>query len=403
LKQQPAILQIIPHLETGGAELSTLEIVDALSKIGVCALVATQGGRMAGDIERLGGEIIPMSAATKNPLKMFRNKQLLQTLIVERGVVLMHARSRAPAWSAMLASVKTDIPFVTTYHGAYGELEPFKKLYNSVMARGDRVIANSVFTADHIRARHGTSDNRLRVIYRGVHLEQFSASAVSNERREALRKQWDVPKGHKIILHAARLTRLKGHAIVIAAMKKLIEQGQDKDAIIVFAGDHRGRRAYVEELRQQIASAGLNKRIRLVGHCSDMAAAFALATVSILASTEPETFGRTSAEAQAMGCPVIATNIGAPPETVRAKPFVEESEITGWLVPPADPEAMATALGKVLAMNEQGFRELAIRARDNVTSNFSDELMKVRTLEVYDELLGTGFAARYVNRSSVSD
>ncbi len=399
MKDNPAILQVIPHLGVGGAELSTVEICDALQSIGVRALVASEGGRMARDIERRGGEVISIPVASKNPLQMLKNKRQIEQLILERNIVLVHARSRAPAWSAMLASSKMKIPFVTTYHGAYGEGAPLKRLYNSVMSRGDRVIANSKFTADLVRARHQIPDDVLRVIYRGVELERFSKSAVSNDRLEKLRANWDVPKGCKIILHPARLTRLKGHRTVINGVKELFERAGECELMVVFAGDFSGRRAYVGELSEQIAALGLGRHIKFVGHCSDMAAAYALAYVTIIASTEPETFGRTSAEAQAMGCPVIATNIGAPPETVRAHPNVTEDEITGWLVPPNAPVDFADALAKALNLHPDKYQQLANRAITNARGSFSDQLMKAKTLSVYDELLATDFAARFERKS----
>ena len=352
LRKPPAILQVIPHLETGGAELSTLEIVDALSAVGARALVATEGGRMASDVERLGGEIIPLPMASKNPLQMFRNKLALERLIVEHEITLVHARSRAPAWSSFLATSQVKVPFVTTYHGAYGEREPVKRIYNSVMARGDRVIANSHFTADFIRARYPASNERLRIIYRGVDIERFSRSAISRDRTDQLLEKWGVSAQSKIIFHPARLTRLKGQGVLIAAMKELIERNEDENSIIIFAGDHQGRVEYEAELRSKIKQNGLEKRVLLVGHCTDIAAAYAVSYVTIIASTEPETFGRTSVEAQSMGCPVIATTIGAPPETVRAAPSIPKNEVTGWLVPPNEPQALARALTQVLAMDE---------------------------------------------------
>ncbi len=395
MKRIPVILQIIPHLDAGGAELSTLEIVEALVRVGARALVATQGGRLAGEVERLGGTIIPMEAATKNPLMMYRNKQLLESLLEEYKVDVLHARSRAPAWSSLLASMVIKVPFVTTYHGAYGEMEPFKRLYNSVMARGDLVIANSKFTADLVRRRHGTDEKRLRIVYRGVDLKKFSQEAVSRDRMQGLREKWGISRDKKIILHPARLTRWKGQGNVIEAMGKLLERGAGENAIAVLAGDHQGRDDYRLELQNQIAKRGLQDRVRLVGHCSDMAAAYALAHVTIIASTAPEAFGRTSAEAQALGGPVIATNIGAPPETVLARPFVPRQQITGWLVPPEEPGALASALASALAMERLEYEQLAKRARQNVEENFSDRNMKIRTLAIYDELLQTDLSARY--------
>ena len=399
MTDKPAILQVIPHLGVGGAELSTVEIVDALSAIGVRTLVATQGGRMVADVERLGGEVILMKAATKNPVQIMRNKGLLEQLIDEHNILLVHARSRAPAWTSLLAARNKKIPFVTTYHGAYGELGPFKRLYNSVMSRGDKVIANSQFTGELVRERYQIEEDRLRIIYRGAEISRFSKSAVTADRSSKLRASWGAPEGCRIVFHPARMTRLKGHGVVIEGLKKFLERGGDQNIMVIFAGDYQGRDAYMDELRHKVMDLGVEKHVKFVGHCADMPAAYGLAHVSIIASTEPETFGRTSAEAQAMGCPVIATNIGAPPETVRAEPFVSKNETTGWLVPPSDPEALAEALFAALKMGPEDHQQLAGRAIENIRHCFSDQLMKAQTLAVYDELLGTEFAARYKEAS----
>ncbi len=400
-KHSPAILQVIPQLETGGAELSTLEIVDALSRSGVRALVASEGGRMAAQVEKLGGENIVMPVASKNPFQINANRRRLARLIREEDIALIHARSRAPAWSCLFAAKQTSIPLVTTYHGAYGSVNVLKRTYNSVMARGDRVIANSCFTADMIGDCHKTDKERMRIIYRGVDLQRFSQSAISEEQRSRLRAKWGVEEGTPIILHPARLTRWKGQGVVIRAMAKLIEAGEDQKAIVILAGDHQGREAYVSELKALIVRLGLEKRIYLVGHCSDMAAAYALARVTLIASIEPEAFGRTSAEAQAMGCPVIATNIGAPPETVRARPNVAVDQMTGWLVAPQDLDELAKALREALTLKPDSYEMLALNAVNNVKEHFSDELMKVKTLAVYDELLGTRLVARFKEETAV--
>ena len=300
------ILQIIPRLDTGGAELATLEIAQALVSAGARALVASEGGRLAEAIEQAGGELIAFPAATKNPLRMWRNAGALCELIRAEGVGLVHARSRAPAWSALAAAQRAGLPFVTTYHGAYGTELPFKNAYNSVMARGDRVIANSRYTADLIRERHGIGDERLRVVHRGVDLTRFDAAQVSARRGKALRKAWGVGSDAKVVLHAARLTGWKGQRVVIEAARRLREAGKLGDAVVVLAGDAQGREAYRSELAQLIARHELKKSVKLVGHCEDMAGAFATAHVAVVASIEPEAFGRAAAEAQAMACPVVA-------------------------------------------------------------------------------------------------
>ncbi len=394
-KKNPAILQVIPQLETGGAELSTWEMVDALSRSGARALVVSEGGRMAAQVEKFGGENIILPVSSKNPLQINANRRRLEKMIRQESIALVHARSRAPAWSCLFAAKQTAIPLVTTYHGAYAGANVMKRAYNSVMARGKLVIANSRFTADMIKDCHETDEGRMRVIYRGVDLQRFTQSAISEEQRSQLRLKWGVEKDIPIILHPARLTRWKGQGVVIRAMAKLIEAGEDHKAVVVLAGDHQGREAYVSELKDLIVRLGLENRIYLVGHCSDMATAYALARVTLIASIEPEAFGRTSAEAQAMGCPVIATNIGAPPETVRARPNVTDDLMTGWLVAPQKLDELAKALGQVLNLTTSNYERLALNAVKNVEEHFSDELMKVKTLAVYDELLGTGLEAAF--------
>jgi glycosyltransferase involved in cell wall biosynthesis len=388
----PTILQIIPNLDTGGAEISTLEIVDALARAGATALVATEGGRLAGEVGRLGGEIVPFPASTKNPGRLFANARRLAHLIRARSVDLIHARSRAPAWSALAATQRTGIPFVTTYHGAYGSRNALKNAYNGIMARGDRVIANSGYTARLITERHGTSGDRLRIVHRGVDLAKFDPARISTERMAAVRRAWGVKAGQRVILQAARLASWKGHTTVIDAVDLLSRrQGLDESAVIL-AGDPQGRDSYREVLMTQIDARGLGDWIRLPGHCADMPAAFALADLAIVASTEPEAFGRAVTEASAMGVPVIATDIGAPPETVVTEP---EAERTGWLVPPGDADALAGAIVAAFSLDPDARTALSARSRQHVEKNFSVDAMQRATLAVYDELLGTCLAQTF--------
>lgn len=391
---RPTILQIIPALDTGGAELSTVEIATAIVSAGGRAIVVTQGGRMAPKIIEAGGEIVPFPAGTKNPATMMLNARKLAAIIRAEHVDLVHARSRAPAWSALSAARATKRPFVTTYHGAYAEKGPLKRGYNSVMARGDVVIANSAYTAGLIKARYQTPSTRIQIIHRGVDTATFDAAAVSPERIAKLRQAWQLSPNQQVILKPARLTPWKGQSVVIDAMALLLAAHPDGDCVVVFAGDDQGRTSYSDEMKRQIAAAGLTRHARLVGHVDDMAAAFALASVSVIASIEPEAFGRTAIEAQMMGCPVIATNIGAPPETVLAEPHVTADAATGWLVPPGNPQALATALWAALSLSAHERAAMAGRSRAHVAANFSLDAMKQATLRVYDGLLGTQMAAQ---------
>lgn len=389
------ILQIVPQLDAGGAELSAIEITEAIVRAGGVALVATEGGRMADRVTAAGGELVIMPVASKNPLTLWSNVGRLAHVIATRNVDLVHARSRAPAWSGLWAAQRTRKPFVTTYHGAYGETNAIKRRYNSVMARGDRVIANSNYTRQLIQTRYGTPDARLTVIHRGIDPSQFDPALVSDARKQALRSRFGLTSGERVVLLAARLTGWKGQAVLIDAMRRLNGAGSMGGVVAILAGDAQGRDGYVERLRTDIHAGGLDDNVRIVGHVDDIAAAFAIADVSVVASTEPEAFGRSAAEAQAMCCPVIATRIGAPQETVLAEPEVERERITGWLVPPGDADALAACLDHCLRLPVAEHRAIGERARAHVLRSFTLEAMKHATLCVYDDLLGSELAPAF--------
>jgi glycosyltransferase involved in cell wall biosynthesis len=391
----PVILQIIPHLDTGGAEISTVEVAEAISKAGGRALVASQGGRLESELFKAGGVLIPFSADTKNPLKILNNAFQLRALMRKHGVKLLHARSRAPAWSALLAARLTGTPFVTTYHGAYNQKGPIKGFYNSVMARGDFVIANSAFTADMIRSRHTVAQDRLTVIHRGVDHSRFAPARVSDARTKALRDSWDVKPGEKIVLQAARLTRWKGQEVVIDAAARLKAANALDDVVFILAGDEQGRTQYVTDLQARIASHGLAGKVRLVGHCHDMPAAYGAAHIVLIASIEPEAFGRTATEAQAMGCPVVASKDGGLTETVCDANNGGTVETTGWLVPPGDADALAASLALAMALTVEERAAMGARAIDHVSRNFSKESLQHKTLSLYDALLGGSLADSY--------
>ncbi len=380
------ILQIIPELDAGGAERTTVDIAEALVAAGARALVACEGGRLVSELQARGGLWIPFSAKTKNPLRMALNVGKLKAIIRRERVDLVHARSRAPAWVALGAAKRAHVPFVTTYHGAYAGASALKILYNSVMARGDVVIANSSFTRDRIIAMHPFASERIVVIHRGADLRAFQPDHVSPARVQTLRRAWGVEPDERIVLLAARLTSWKGQRVLIDAAKVLKQRGVQGVSFIL-AGDEQGRTGYARELDDRIAAAGLTGIVRRVGHCADMPGAFQSADVVCVPSIEPEAFGRSAVEAQAMGVPVVVTNIGAAPETVLAPPQAPENERTGWRVPPDDVQALADALAQMLALGASERDALASRARRHVESNFSVEMMCSRTLAVYDGLL----------------
>jgi glycosyltransferase involved in cell wall biosynthesis len=381
------ILQIIPRLDAGGAERTTIDVAAALARAGARALVASEGGRLTSELQAVGGVLTPFPAATKNPLAMALNVRRLARLIVEERVDLVHARSRAPAWVALGACRATGRPFVTTYHGAYSGRSALKLRYNSVMARGDVVIANSQFTADEIARLYPIARGRLRVIPRGADLRRFAPGAVEPARVAGLREAWGVAPHERVVLVAARLTGWKGQKVLIEAARLLRERGLE-EVRYVLAGDAQGREAYARELDALIAGAGLTAVASRVGHCADMPAALIAASVVAAPSTAPEAFGRSAVEAQAMGAVAVVSDSGAAPETVLAPPQTPEQARTGWRVPPGDALALADALESALSLGATAREALAQRARAHVERHFSLEKMTGDTLGVYLEALG---------------
>lgn len=369
------ILQVLPSLHGGGVERGTVDIAQALVEAGHRATVASSAGAMIRDLEKAGADYFRLPLKRKNPLVMWRNIGRLSRLIEGEKVDLVHARSRAPAWSAYYAARRTGRPFVTTIHGAYGAGNAAKRAYNSIMTRGDRVIAISEFIRDYALSTYpGLSEDRVTVIYRGVDTHLFRPGSVPAARIVQLAQAWSLPDGAPVILLPGRLTRLKGQSVLIRALAAC----SSDEAVLVIVGADAGREAYKVELRKLATEAGVGDRIRFAGHCRDMPAAYSLASVVISGSTKPEGFGRTAVEGQAMGRPVIVTDHGGARETVLPGE-------TGWRVPPGDHVAMAAAIDEALALSQPERDVLAERSVAHVISQFSLELMKQRTLALYHD------------------
>lgn len=377
----PAVLQIIPNLNAGGAERTTVDMTRALVEAGYRAIVASEGGRMRGEVYDAGGEMIRLPVASKNPAKMATNIARLAQIIREEHVSLVHARSRAPAWSAYYAAKRCGVPFVTTYHGIYNAKGRLKRLYNSIMARGDVVIANSEWTADHIRSTYGDLAKRVAVIPRGIDLSAFNPADVEPARVAWLRHQWGVDDGERIVLLPGRFARWKGQHILVKALAKLKRAGRlPKDVRAVMAGDSRGHSDYVAKIHELAWDTGLQEVVIVSGHIDDMPAAYVAASVVVSASTDPEAFGRVPPEAAAMGRPIIATDHGGARETM----LPGES---GILVPPGDPAALADALDRLLSAPEETLAGMGARGQAFVKTRYTVERMCADTLAVYRELL----------------
>ena len=372
------ILQVLPSLQAGGVERGTVEMVRAIAGAGGCALVASAGGRMVPLVERAGGRHITLRLLTKDPLGIWLNAGRLARLIRAEAVDIVHARSRAPAWSAMLAARRTGTAFVTTWHGVYGENLPFKHRYNSVMARGDRVIAISAFVAERIARDYGVEPARLRTIPRGADTAAFDGLAVRGDRLHVLSRDWNLPHGTAVIMLAGRITPWKGHALLLEALARLPRDA--RDWVCVLVGPEQRSGAHAERLLVQAERLGIGQRLRFAGHCDDMPAALSLADIVVAPSLKPEPFGRVVVEAQAMGCAVVVAAHGAAMQTV-------QHGVNGYLFPPGDAEALADTLAHVLSMGPTDRNNLGHWARAGVLERYSVASMQRATLAVYDELL----------------
>ncbi|VAW05206.1 Glycosyltransferase [hydrothermal vent metagenome] len=387
-RRHHTILQVVPRLDSGGAERTTLEIAGAIARAGSRALVVSSGGRLANEIIKAGGEVIDMPVHSKNPAMMWLNAGRLTRLIRARGVDLVHARSRAPAWSALFAARRTGVKLVTTYHGAHKTDAPLKRWYNSSLTRSDCVIANSHFTADAIAAAYKIAPRRLRVIPRGVDTHLFDPAKVDDSRVNQLAAEWRVVgenTGFKVLL-AGRLTDWKGHSDAIEAAarhKSLSGTGNDPDLTLVFCGGAQGNSKYEAFLRAKIVECGVGEMVHVVGDCADMPAAYRWADIVIAPSTRPEAFGRIAVEAGAMGKPVVASAHGGALETII------DGE-TGILIRPGDARDLSDAIERLKNMTVEERAIYGGNARARAASLYSAAAMCDATLRVYDDLLAGG-------------
>lgn len=373
---EPVIMQIVPELGAGGAEQGCIDIAAELVRAGAKSIVVSNGGFRIPELLRAGALHINLPVHSKNPVVMWRNIGRLQKLIRQHKVNIVHARSRAPAWSAYKACKNTEAHFITTCHAPYNISGEAKRLYNRSIAQGEIVIAISDYVADYLKKNYDLDSGKIRVIPRGIPIERFHPTAVTPERLITLSRELRIPEGSNIIMLPGRLTRWKGHHVLIEAIEKL----DRPDIFCVMIGSDQGRSEYRKELEETITKKDLGSKIRIVDHCNDMPAAYMLSTVVVSASTDPEGFGRVPVEAQAMGRPIVATDHGGAQETiVRGQ--------TGWLVPPNDSAALAKAIEEALSLNPMQRAVLATRSMAHVAAHFTREKMAEATLGVYAELL----------------
>jgi glycosyltransferase involved in cell wall biosynthesis len=380
----PVVLQVLPSLDVGGGgvERSAIDVAEALVLAGKKTVVVSEGGRQVVELERRGAKHITLPLASKNPFVMRRNIQRLSDVIDAEGVELVHARSRAPAWSARAAARRAGLPFVTTFHGTYnfgtGLMGDLKKRYNAVMTDADAVIANSNFIANHISENYGVSGPGVHVVPRGIDTARFDAEGVNANRMIEVATRWRVPDDNTVVLLPGRLTRWKGQLLFIEALARLkSRRGTDNFSITgLLVGSDQGREAYRKELEDRIEEKGLAGHVQIVGHCDDMPAAYMLSDVVVSASTDPEAFGRVIAEAQAMGRPVVVADHGGAAEQVI-------DGVTGWRFAPGNPQEFADALETALTLDAEARAELAVRAADHARTHYAKTGMCAATLRIY--------------------
>jgi glycosyltransferase involved in cell wall biosynthesis len=374
------VLQIIPSLEVNPPAREAIEIAASLSVAGGRALVACAGGRLTGELQAKGGVFVPFPWRTKNPFAMALNVRRLARLIAAEGADIVHARARALAWVAYGATRLTKTPFVTTFPSIHHVFNPGALRYNSALARGDAVLADSNFTADLIGKLYFPA-GKIRVVRHGLDCQVFTPEAVTPARVEAARRHWKVAPHERIVLLAARTSPGSGHKILIEAAGLLARSGL-AGVKFILARDRDENSALDRGIDRAIATEGLQGIMYRTGPC-DMPAALLAAAIVVVPATEARAFGDAAVRAQAMGTPVIAANLAAAPETVLAPPMVEESSRTGFLVPPGNAAALALAIASVLSLGATASGKLSSRARKHVETCFSAEHMCAATLEAY--------------------
>lgn len=371
------ILQVLPELNQGGVELGTIEIASELQKRGIENYVASAGGRMQVQLERMKVKHFTLPLKTKNIFKMWLNAQKLAKIIKENGITIVHARSRAPAWSAYWAAQKCGVHFITTFHGTYG-LGPhnIKKFYNRIMTYGERVIAISDHIKEHIIKNYGTDESKIRQIARCVNMDNFNVETTTAERMIKFLEDNNIPEDKPLVTLIGRLTNWKGQKLLIEALNKI----KDEDFFCVLIGDDQGRIKYTEELHEMIDKYGMDDRFAFVCHTSDVPAAMMVSDVVLSTSIEPEAFGRIAIEGQAMGRVVVASNIGGSKETVI-------DGVTGKLFESGNADDLAQAIHWALNLATDEREKIGAAAIKNVKEHFTKQIMCDKTIKVYEELM----------------
>lgn len=374
--QKKTILQVVPALISGGVERGTLEIAKNIARVGHNSIVISAGGPMVESLEDSGSEHITLNVASKNPVTIWKNARKLANIIRSRNIDIVHARSRAPAWSCYMAAKATNVKLITTFHGIYNFKNFLKKFYNSVMTEGRNVIAVSNFVKKHIVDNYKVDPNKITVIHRGVNHNEFSKKKLSEDKLNQYREKYRVPADTPVLLLPSRMTRWKGHMVLIDALEKI----KHLNFYCIMAGDLAKHPTYVSRIKEKIHQYKLQSHIQLFGNEPDIISLYGISDIVLSTSIEPEAFGRTIIEAQAMEKIVIATNIGGACETI-------QDGLNGFHVEPNDSIALAQKIEHCLSLiGSEQEKNMTMNARKTASENFSLEKMLKNTLAIYNHI-----------------
>jgi glycosyltransferase involved in cell wall biosynthesis len=379
------VLVVVPTLHAGAADAGAIDLVRILKSGGHRVIVASCGGRLEDEIDLLGAEFVRLDVESNNPLVMLRSAFALARIMREKRCDLVHAHGRAAAWSACMAGRMARVPLLTTWYKGFREQNAFKRLYNSVMVRGECVVAVSDQIAELIVERYHIPPSRIAVVSASIDTARFDRDAVSIDRLDAIRRAWGVTPDTKVILVVGRMLRRKGHDVVVKAVHRLKERGL-KDFVCVFAGEDQGRTHYTGELWDLIGATGTSDVVRLAGAVDDMPAAYAAATLVVSAAVQLEGLQRAILEAQAMACPVVVSDLAAGPDVVLAPPAVPEERMTGLRVPAGDEAALAAALIRLFSLSDGARAAIGGRGRAWICEHFDAGNIARTTLALYAEV-----------------
>jgi glycosyltransferase involved in cell wall biosynthesis len=378
------VLQVIPKLGYGGAETGCYDIAHYLTEKGCGSFIATSGGELLKFVKKDKVKIFRLPVHSKNPILIIFNALMLSLLIIFFKINIVHARSRAPAWSCYLACFLTRRVFVTTFHGTYNFKSKLKKFYNSIMLKAKLTIAGSNFIFNHINENYNeylNKEKKLRVVFRGINIDYYNQKNISILKQEKLKKEWGITSNKFTILMPGRLTYWKGQEKFIEALNILAEDYNFTNFQAVMLGSDQGRKVYKKKLINLVERYNLYKKVKFINHCKEMPLAYSLADAVVSASIEPEAFGRVAVEAQSMGKPIIASNIGGSKETILNKK-------SGFLYQFDDPRELAKSLNTVIQLTQEELQSMGNEGRKNITKKFDVESMCDTNLNEYKKLLG---------------